>query len=52
MPLVERGDATGFADSREQVIIQPSTQRKVGLNCFEINKQPISIVENFVKYYT
>jgi len=27
------------------VTLQPNTQKKVGLNCLKINKQPISLVE-------
>jgi len=36
---------SGFAESKEHVLLQPNTQRKVGLNCPEINKQPISLVD-------
>jgi len=39
------GDASGYAELREQVTLQPNTQRKMGLNCHKLNKQPISLVE-------
>jgi len=45
VPLVGRGDASGLAELREQVTLQPNTQRKIGLNCPKINRQPISLVE-------
>jgi len=44
VPLLERGETLGFAGLRKQVIIQTNTQRRVGLNCSEINKQPILLV--------
>jgi len=39
------GGYYGFAESREHVLLQPNTQRRVVLNCSEINKQPILLVE-------
>jgi len=43
--FIGEGETLGFAGLREQVIIQTNTQKKVGLNCTEINKLPISLVE-------
>jgi len=46
VPLVGRGATSGFAELRElKVTLKPNTQRKVGLNCPEINKQPILLVQ-------
>jgi len=45
VPLVGRGDTSGLADLKEQVTLQLNTQRKVGLNCREVNKQPILLVD-------
>jgi len=45
VPLLRRGETLGFAGLREQVILQTNTQRRVGFNCSELNKQRISLVE-------
>jgi len=45
VPLVGKRETSGFAGLREQAILQTNTQRRVELNCSEINKQPISFVE-------
>jgi len=45
VPLVIKKDTLGRAELREQVTLQPHTQKIMGLSSSKVNTQPICLVE-------